>query len=309
MVVQKEDKCAENLLHLGCESNCFFSLNMQKSISHSTEFFNNCGLNMHYSKWGHGKHVLIVFHGFGRSYADFIPFTAELESIFTIYGFDLFFHGESNIGDREPDSKPLEPSELVDYFDAFLKSIHATEVWLMGYSLGGRIALELAELMAEKVRGLYLFAPDGLATNFWYAASSFTSPGRAAFRFLIRHNRFFYKMLNAVHAVGIVSDSRKTFVLSQIKTTAEQWKVYKVWTFLRNIKPDFKKLGKILNENAISVDLFLGKYDTIIPPKMVKTFQKNFPELKCHVIESGHAILKPRIMQELLEKGMLELPK
>lgn len=309
MVVQKQDKCAGNLLHLGCESNCFFPLNMPKAISHSPEFFNNRELTMHYSKWGHGEHVLIAFHGFGRSYTDFIPFTTELESVFTIYGFDLFFHGDSNIGDRKPDKEPLEPSELGDYFDAFLKSIEASEVWLMGYSLGGRIVLKLAELLPEKVRGLYLFAPDGLVINFWYAASSFTSPGRAAFRFLIHHNGFFYKMLNAFHSAGVVSDSRKTFVLSQIRTEEEQWKVYKVWTFLRNIEPDFKKLGKVLESHDITVDLFLGKYDTIIPPKTVKTFQKNFPGLKCHIIESGHAILKPRNMHDLLERGMLELPK
>lgn len=309
MVVQKQDKCAGNLLHLGCESNCFFRLNMPKSISHSSEFFNNLGLIMQYSSWGHGKHVLIVFHGFGRSYTDFIPFTAELESIFTIYGVDLFFHGESNIGDRKPDETPLDPSELSQYFEAFLKYINTDQVWLLGYSLGGRIALKLAELLPQNVAGLYLFAPDGLSTNFWYAASSLTSPGRSAFRFMINHNEFFYKMLNFLHSIGIVSGSRKSFVLSQIKTEKEQWKVYNVWTFLRKIKPDFEKLGEILDKNAISVDLFLGKYDTIIPPKTVKTFQKNFPGLKCHIIESGHAILKPRIMQELLEKGLLKLPE
>lgn len=264
---------------------------------------------MQYSKWGHGKHVLIAFHGFGRSYTDFIPFTAELESVFTIYGFDLFFHDESNIGNRKPDKEPLEPSELTEYFEAFLESIETTEVWLMGYSLGGRIALKLAELMPEKVRGLYLFAPDGLVINFWYAVSSLTSTGRVGFRFLIRHNSFFYKMLNASHSVGIVSDSRKSFVLSQIKTTADQWKVYNVWTFLRNITPNFKKLGRELEKQNITVNLFMGKYDTIIPPKTVKTFQKNFPSLKCHIIESGHAILKPRIMHDLLEKGLLELPE
>ncbi len=264
---------------------------------------------MQYSKWGHGKHVLIAFHGFGRSYADFIPFTAELESVFTIYGFNIFFHGESNIGNREPDKNPLKPSELSEYFDAFFQSIEATKVWLMGYSLGGRIALELAELIPDKIRGLYLFAPDGLVTNFWYAASSFTPPGRAAFRFLIRHNGLFYKMLHALHSVGILSDSRRAFVLSQIRTKEEQWQVYNVWTFLRNIKPDFKKLGTILSKNAISVDLFLGKYDKIIRPKTGKTFQKNFSGLKCHVIESGHAILKPRIMHDLLKKRLLVLPE
>lgn len=263
---------------------------------------------MHYSKWGHGKQVLIAFHGFGRSYTDFIPFTVELESVFTIYGFDLFFHGESTIGERKPDSNPLKPEELEAYLDAFLTHIEAEEIWLLGCSLGGRICLKIAELMPEKVRGLYLFAPDGLAINFWYAVSSYTSTGRAAFRFMIRHNILFFKLLNFCNALGIVNNKRKAFVLSQIKSTDAQWKVYKVWTFLRLIEPDFKKLEAALNENSISVNLFIGKNDSVIPPKLGRKFKKKFPAVNYHVIESGHAILRPDIIHNLLEKGLLNLP-
>lgn len=263
---------------------------------------------MQYAKWGHGSEVLIAFHGFGRNYTDFIPFTAALESTFTIYGFNLFFHGESSIGHRVPDKEPLQPAELAKYFCAFLESIDHPKAYFMGYSLGGRIALVLSEYMPERVAGLYLFAPDGLVINFWYAVSSFTSLGRAAFRFMIHHNQIFYKMLHFFNRLDIVSDKRLDFVLSQIKTTEEQWKVYNVWTLFRHFKPDFKQLSKTFRKHSISVDLFVGKYDTIIPPKNGNRFRENFPELNYCVIESGHAMLKPAIMNRLLADGIFQIP-
>lgn len=282
---------------------------MSNNPNPEPEFFNNGELYVEYAKWGHGPHVLIAFHGFGRNYSDFIPFTQALESDFTIYGVDLFFHGNSNIGDRAPDKDPLTPEELKTFFSRFLAHINTDACWLMGYSLGGRIALKIAELMPVNVSGLYLFAPDGLKVDFWYAFSSFTTAGRAAFRFMISHNAVFFKLLDAFNAIGIVSDKRKTFVLSQIKSTEAQWQIYHTWTFLRLIAPNFGKLGPELKQKKITVDLFLGKYDKIIPPKTVRRFQDNFPELRWHIVDSGHAMLRPGLMEHLLEGGLLRIPE
>lgn len=263
---------------------------------------------MQYATWGRGKTALLAFHGFSRSHRDYKSFTKNLHDDFTIYAFDLFFHETTSIGDRIPDKEPLLPEELKLFFKEFLNFIDSDKVWLMGYSLGGRIALKLAEIMPEKIGGLYLFAPDGLIVNRWYALLSFTAPGRALFRFFIKHNSFFLKMLNFAFRIGIIGEKRKIFVLAHIKSPDMQWQIYNVWTFLRKIEPKMAKVGSALSANGITADLFIGKYDRIIPGKNVKRLKKTFPDLKLHILECGHIMLTPQVANEIEVNGLMQLP-
>ena len=271
---------------------------------------------MQYAVSGYGKHALITFHGFGRSHRDFNSFGKNLHDDFTIYSFDIFFHESTSIGDRKPDKEPLKPEELQAYFEDFMGFIKVDKIWLMGYSLGGRIALKMAEIMPEKIGGLYLFAPDGLIVNAWYAILSFTAPGRALFRFFINNNSLFLKILEFVFRLGIITDKRRIFILAHIKTPELQWQVYNVWTFLRKIEPKMKKLGVALltskesewTANGITVDLFMGKYDRIIPVKNAKRLKKVFPELKMYILESGHVMLTPQVARIIEEEGWYRMP-
>ena len=282
---------------------------MSNSTPVNPQLFHSGGITMQYAVWGSGKTPLLAFHGFSRSQRDYASFTTNLRDEFTIYAFDLFFHENTTIGDRKPDKKPLQPEELKTFFENFLKHIHADKAWLMGYSLGGRIALKLAEIMPERIGGLYLFAPDGLVVNSWYAILSFTAPGRALFRFFIKHNSFFLSMLNFIFRAGLIGEKRKIFVLAHIKSPEMQWQIYNVWTFLRKIDPKMKNLGGALTGNGITVDLFMGKHDRVIPVKNVKRLKKFFPELKVHIIDSGHIMLTPQVAKTIKEKRLLQLPE
>src|SRR5690606_9316672 len=111
------------------------------------QFFHSGGISMQYAVWGTGKTPLLAFHGFSRSHRDYTAFTKNMSAEFTIYAFDLSFHEATTIGDRKPDKEPLQPEELKTFFENFLNHIQADKAWLMGYSLGGRIALKLAETM------------------------------------------------------------------------------------------------------------------------------------------------------------------
>lgn len=263
---------------------------------------------MQYATWGTGKIPLLAFHGFSRSHRDYAPFTKNLHTEFTIYAFDLYFHEAASIGNRAPDKEPLKPGELKSFFEEFLKYIEADKAWLIGYSLGGRIALKLAEIMPAKIGGLYLFAPDGLIVNKWYAILSFTAPGRALFRFFIEHNAFFLKMLDFGYRIGLISEKRKIFVLAHIKSSEMQRQVYNVWTFLRNIEPKMDILKTALARNPLTIDLFLGKHDSVIPIKNANRLKEIFPDLKVHILESGHVMLTSQISAIIKEKGLYQMP-
>ncbi len=272
------------------------------------KLFTHGEICLNYAVWGEGKPALFAFHGFGRTWSDFLRFTRPFQDIFTIYSFDIFFHGKSEIGQRSPDDEPLSKKELADLFAAFMHRENLMKASLMGYSLGGRISMCIAEVLPHHIDALYLFAPDGLIVNRWYALLSHYGLGRVAFRGFIKNNAPFYWILNGLYRSKVISGKLRNFVLLQIKTREMQEQVYAVWTFLRKIEPDFKRLGAAMRETDMTADLFFGLYDKIIPEKNVRKFRKANPNIKVHSLRSGHIMLTGANGELIFREGLMQLP-
>lgn len=273
------------------------------------KLFTHGELRLHYAVWGNGSQPLLAFHGFGRTHADFIRFTGPFHDTFKVYSFDIFFHGKSHIGERSPDGKPLSKAELKELIEAFLNHENLTHAALMGYSLGGRICMCIAEVLPQRINALYLFAPDGLIVNRWYALLSHYSLGRVAFRTFIKYNAPFYWILNGLYKTKAISEKLRAFVISQIKTPEMQQQVYSVWTFLRKIEPDFDRLAKGMEEHYITADIFFGHYDKIIPEKNVRKFRKAHSEIAVNSLKSGHILMTSANAALIEKEGLLRLPK
>ena len=272
------------------------------------KLFTHGELRLNYAVWGDGNQPLLAFHGFGRTHADFARFTRPFHDTFRVYSFDIFFHGKSDIGSRSPDGAPLSKIELKELFEAFLAHENLSSASLMGYSLGGRICMCIAEVIPKQIDALYLFAPDGLVVNRWYALLSHYSLGRVAFRTFIKYNAPFYWILNSLYKTKAISEKLRGFVISQIKTPEMQRQVYSVWTFLRKIEPDFDQLGKAMRENEITADIFFGLYDKIIPEKNVRKFRKAYPEIKVNSLRSGHILMTGANAVLIEKEGLMRLP-
>ena len=277
--------------------------------------FHKGDLRMHYLRAGKGPHVLLALHGFGRSGADFVRFTRPLHDTFTVYAADIFFHGKSTVGRAAPDRNPLRPEEFASFFSAFFDRIGAGKVWLMGYSLGGRLAMVLAQNMPGRIGGLYLFAPDGLKVNRWYGLLSHYAAGRAIFRFFRRRPSWFFRTLRFLLKAGVVSPRTADFVESQIQTAADQERVYMTWCFLRKLEPDHKLLGHRLSirtpsssADGISLDLYFGLYDNIIREGQARKLLRHVPSGKVHVLRSGHFLLTAANMLLILNEHKISLP-
>jgi len=281
---------------------------MEQTRDRSHEFFNKGELALHYVKWGKGKNFLLAFHGFSRTHEVFIPFTHAMQDCFTVVAVDIFFHGRSHIGDRSPDKNPLSETEFAELMTDFLVHIGAEKVWLMGHSLGGRLSLKMAELLPHRIRGMYLFAPDGLILNWWYSALSHYPAGRAAFRYFRRNNLKFMRLLRVMRRTGAVNDRTGEFVAYFAQNEAMHDLVYNTLTFLRKLTPNLEKLSKSLSGHHIPVDLFFGKNDQIIPAKSAENLIRLHPEVKLYVLNAAHRLLTAQIALEILRKGWMQLP-
>ncbi len=115
------------------------------------------GYRLRYSKMGDGTAVTLLIHGFGGD-ADRWLFTQQpLSEKSTVYAFDLPGHGQSTKAVTDG-----TVSALANVVLAFMDSVQIDTAQLVGHSLGGAIAMEVASKSPNRVTGLGLIAPAGL---------------------------------------------------------------------------------------------------------------------------------------------------
>ena len=129
-----------------------------------TSIFQHKDIKLHYRCIGSGKTPILAFHGFTRTSIDYELFEPFLKDDYTIYAVDLFYHGKTSF--KSKNWKSFSKTELKEIFAGFLVHINVKRFEVMGYSMGGRVALFLIEQFATRIDHLYLLAPDGLKTNF-----------------------------------------------------------------------------------------------------------------------------------------------
>jgi 3-oxoadipate enol-lactonase len=119
-------------------------------------FFRDDDLSIHYLERGHGEPILLI-HGLGSSGADWAFQVAALESHFRIIIPDLPGSGHS--------SPPLSEYTIGGFAAALWKLMDHLKIAtpnIIGFSLGGAVALEMATLQPERVPRLGLI--NSLAT-------------------------------------------------------------------------------------------------------------------------------------------------
>lgn len=111
--------------------------------------------------FGEGEPLLLL-HGFTGSMRSWDAFVPGLSKDYQVIVVDLHGHGQAD-SPEDPDSYTTE--RTVQDLVALLDELQLTSVHVLGYSMGGRIALSLAMLAPARVRSLILESSSpGLAS-------------------------------------------------------------------------------------------------------------------------------------------------
>ena len=118
--------------------------------------------DFHVIQWGKGPKLLVCFHGFGESAAEFSCLEPSLGDIYTLVAIDLPFHGSTRWNGEVFDQEIVRhlAEKILEHYQLSIFSV-------LGYSLGGRVALSLVEALPQQVQQLILVAPDGVRDTFW----------------------------------------------------------------------------------------------------------------------------------------------
>ena len=234
----------------------------------SDEFVEVNGCRTHLRRGGKGK-PLLYLHGASGAPA-ILPFMEKLAERFDVLVPEHPGYGQSG----EPEW--LENIHDVAYFYLdFLKQLNLREVLLVGTSMGGWMAMEIAVRDTSRLSQLVLVAPAGIAAPGLKVADTFLMAPEDVLRALYHDQSFAEKILAAPptpEAIDVGLKNRHT-------TARLAW------------EPRFHDpfLPKWLHRIDVPVKIVWGEQDRIIPVGFTKEFSRLLPKAQIHVIKgAGH---------------------
>lgn len=243
---------------------------------------------LHCLQTGHGSKLLLAFHGYGNSADMFMPFAAHL-SEYTIVSIDLPHHGNSSW----PESLYLTEQHLTDLVLQLFQQHGCDSISLMGYSMGGRVCLKIAELMPDKIDKIILLASDGLTFNTFYYFVTRTTPGRYLFRSFLSSPKGYMPVVNWARKRNMIDASRHKFAMQYLNEAEERHFLLKVWPCMSLLIPDYKKLKSEITQHNIHISVYMGKFDKVIPLNLAERFKDalNNANIELHILNKGHRLI------------------
>lgn len=273
-----------------------------------------------YIRFGSGPKLVLCFHGYGEEAISFSFLEKYAGDQYTLFAIDLPFHGHTQWNDGlnftiNDLQQVIDKIFLENHQPPFAVKTEAgkplyspdrrskdQQLSLIGFSLGGRVALTLYETMPSRIERLVLLAPDGLKVNFWYWLSARTWIGNNLFSFTMKHPGWFFGFLKLLNKLNLVNASIFKFVNYYIGDKEVRRLLYARWTTLRQLKPDVEQIKSSVQTNQTKIRLIYGKHDRIILSSVGEKFKKGIEEhCTLSVIHSGHQVLHEKHVQEILD--------
>ena len=126
--------------------------------SSSQQFLNLDGLHIHYKDTGpHDAPVLLLLHGFGSSLQTWDAWSVQLDQQYRVIRLDLPGFGMTGPSPVHDYSEENDLATLTQFVD----KLGLSNFSVIGHSMGGKMAWNLAASMPDRVKALVLMAPDG----------------------------------------------------------------------------------------------------------------------------------------------------
>jgi pimeloyl-ACP methyl ester carboxylesterase len=249
------------------------------------KFIHHNNSTLHYAKAGNGSKHLLVFHGFGQDMNVFEYVSSHLGSRYTFYVFDLYFHGKSTWNRGE---QTLEKQEWKDIVEIFLAENNIQNFSVAGFSLGGKFALATFEAYPKQTQEIFLIAPDGIKTSFWYSMATYPALLRNFFRSMIMHPERFLSIARFLNKTGLVDQGLIRFAEFQMNSEEKRKRVYYSWVVFRHLRFDMNVISDLINQYNTKLTIIVGKFDKVITPGNVKKKLKRIKNYRFEILESGH---------------------
>lgn len=243
-----------------------------------------------------GPKTLLAFHGFGQNAEAMGPLAQGLSPTYTLYSFDLFFHGNSTWKNT---GRTLSKKDWTRILSQVLQFYDISSFTLAGFSLGGKLVLATLEAFPTRVERVLLMAPDGIDTSFWYNLATYPPIFRQYFKSMITKPQRFHNLMKALKKLNIVDKGLTKFAARQMNSNRKRYQVYYSWVVFKELKFDLDQIADIFNDHNIPVNIWMGKYDRVIKTRRLEKLIGKLEHCELHFLDCGHNDLVIHVVQVL----------
>ncbi|MEY5041497.1 MAG: hypothetical protein RLZZ414_1045 [Bacteroidota bacterium] len=254
-------------------------------------------IELFYNVYGNGNKVLIAFHGFTKDCTDYKLFENILGNTYTIYALDLFYHGKTKFNAKK--IKSFTNEQLKDVITGLLNHLKVQKFSIIGYSMGGKIALYTLQNFSKQIENSFLLAPDGLKMNFWNWWVTKTKTGKYTYGYTIKKPKLVYNIAKIGTSTKILPQKIEKFVELNFGRNGIRLKIYRVWQLYKNITIDTGKINYYFGEQNKEILVFGGHKDPIIKMKFLKDFTKKNQTFKLIELKAGHDLFKDYLIKDI----------
>ncbi|MDA0728804.1 MAG: alpha/beta hydrolase [Bacteroidetes bacterium] len=187
-------------------------------------------------------HVVVAFHGFGRPIEEMLTYAPLFPGKTAMLSVALCHHQGSSPPPNQAVTTALEPALFQSAIDAWVlgwtgESTHIESRVLLGYSLGGRVAMTLFEHHRTAWDRIVLLAPDGFYKNPVYRLAVETPGGRAVWRWCDQHIDFVRSVVRMLRKCRFIPAHLEHFALHHTENQTMRDLVARTWMTHRMFWP------------------------------------------------------------------------
>jgi pimeloyl-ACP methyl ester carboxylesterase len=274
-----------------------------KPLTSMTEYyFENALVNLHYYKFGKGEQKMLCFHGYGMHGKQFKLFEhAMLGTKYTFYGFDLFFHKQTELKDQtlEAVKKGINKKELAGLISDFCDHEQIDRFSVIGYSMGSHYATAVIEELADRIDEYIVLAPSCLNPGVLTTYFSKNRTGNKLLEKLTLSEKALTNMLKLGKRLRFLDKVGYEILSKEFGTSQLRFNFYACFTYLRFLETDENRLLHALTEKNIKSIFIFGKRDMMYPAKIGNAFIKKLNQAHVIILDENHEMINANFVSKL----------
>ncbi len=265
-----------------------------------TDLLHTDGGDVHYQKWGRGNKLLVAVHGYGANAGMFQTLAEQLSDAFTIYAFDLPFHGKTNWY-----SEDYKRADIVEIIELILKRENANHFMLLGYSFGARVVMKLLDTLSTKAEHLFLLSPDGIRTR-WLGAGLLLPKGMRHWLIsMLASPDPFLKLIARLRRWGLIPFFVEWFLRKNLADAESRARLLCSWLSLNEFMIRLNKVKRIIQAHNIQVTIIVGERDKLLKNKAIQRFIYDLNGALLHTLPCNHVLDSNEASKIILEKAIV----
>lgn len=254
------------------------------------------GIRVHYETYGAGDPVLLI-NGLGGPAVNWLYQVRDLSKRYRVITFDNRGVGETDL----PDEPVYPTGQMAEDARALLDHLAIERAHVVGASMGGTIAMELAIRHPKRVRSLGLCCTwargDGRFLHIvqsWMATAPVLSP----------EDRFRYALMPWIYTAKVLGD--RAAVEDIVKRTLAYPFLTRPGAFERQGRGLLEWNGariKELRRLRMPTLVLVGRDDILTPPAFSRELARLIPRARLRIIPGGHGFFIEEA--DLLNRALL----